>query len=204
MSNLFNIVNLEQGTEDWLKWRRSGFTSTDAEVLLGVSLHLTPADLLLNKKSNDFAPITDNIFIEHGSMTEPIARAFFEKSTGITFTPLCVEHPELSHIKSSLDGWSFDLNVGLEIKCPYFFGSFKKQKEDVPEYYYTQAQHHMFATQTDRWLFYSYYGNSENLRVIERDDSLIEELGKRINIFSDYLLSGKKLPKKYFKKYEIS
>ena len=35
------IVNLEQGTKEWLEWRRQGITATESSVILGLSPYKT-------------------------------------------------------------------------------------------------------------------------------------------------------------------
>lgn len=36
------IVNFEQGSEEWLTWRKGRLTATDAAALLGKSRYVTP------------------------------------------------------------------------------------------------------------------------------------------------------------------
>lgn len=197
---MFRVVDIEQGTDGWLRWRQSGFTSTDAEILMGYSKR-SYEDLFESKLVTEFEPFT-NEYIEHGRESEPKARERFELATGYKFDPLCVESLVHQKVRSSLDGFNFELNIPLEIKCPFYYASYKKQVEKIPAYYYCQLQHHMLACGTEKILFYSFFKNSEVLHIVDADKDFQKELLYRYDLFQ-VCLEKKKIQNFLFPRYKM-
>lgn len=132
-------VPLDQGSDQWLKWRQGLLTATDAPMLLGLSPYVTPykgwqRKLGLIPEQQETEPM------RRGKRDEPIAREWFIKEYGIDMEPCCVESDELNFIGASLDGLSPCGRYILEIKSngdQYHFGL----NSGPPEFHYCQMQH---------------------------------------------------------------
>ncbi len=137
------IVNFEQGSDDWLAWRKKLLTATDAPILLGVSPYCTPfkgwqrkLGLAEEQKSTPA--------MMRGHQDEPIARAEFIRQSGINFTPVCIESEKYSFLGASLDGLSDCKKYLLEIKSngdQYHFGL----NNGLPEFHLLQMQHQLLC-----------------------------------------------------------
>lgn len=137
------IVNFEQGSQDWLNWRRGLLTATDAPMLLGVSPYATPYKGW-QRKLGLIAEQTETEPMRRGKRDEPIARDWFIKEYGIQMDPCCVESDEFNFIGASLDGLSPCGKYLLEIKSngdQYHFGL----KDGPPEFHFCQMQHQYLA-----------------------------------------------------------
>ena len=132
------IVNFEQGSEEWLKWRRSLLTATDAAMLLGLSPYVTPYKGWQRKLGLAEEQKT-NAAMERGHRDEPIARALFIEEFGINMTPCCVESDDHNFIGASLDGLSDCGEIILEIKS-------QRPVEKIPDLHMMQMQHQMLST----------------------------------------------------------
>ena len=83
-------IKLEQGSPEWLAWRKTVITATDASIILGNNPWDTPytcwqrkLGLIEEKKSNEA--------MERGKRLEPEARAQFMDHYGIYMEPRVVE-----------------------------------------------------------------------------------------------------------------
>lgn len=158
------IINLEQGSPEWLSWRKTVITATDCPAILGSSPWSTAykcwqrkLDLIPEQKSNDA--------MERGKSLEPVIRDRFIKKFGITMTPVVVESSEYSFLGASLDGLSDCGKYILEIKT----GGYKlyKMAQDgiVPQYYMDQMQHQLLVTRADK-CFYQVGSEDEDKDIV--------------------------------------
>lgn len=115
--SICEIVDIEQGTPEWHKWRRTGVTATCSPILLGApgamktpyQLYLQYAGLLA---SEDLSAIKQ---VDAGNKLEALARSYCESELGQIASPFCVRHAKYPFMIASLDGQLDDRSV-LEIK----------------------------------------------------------------------------------------
>jgi putative phage-type endonuclease len=150
-------IFLEQGTPEWLSWRRTVITASDCPVIMGSSPWVTPYQcwqrklgLIEEQKSNDA--------MERGKRLEPEARTQFIKRHGIDMVPAVVESSELEFLGASLDGMSQLGGSILEIKCGGYKLHDMASKGEIPAYYQDQMQHQLLVTGAAICFYYSYNG----------------------------------------------
>lgn len=136
------IIDLKQGTDSWLEWRKKIITSTDAAALLGVSPYSTPYNTW-RKKLGLIKENPPNAAMLRGQRDEPIARKMFIKKYKINMTPRCIESENYNFIGASLDGMSDCKKFIIEIKSQDIQ---KIIENGIPEYHMCQIQHHFLAT----------------------------------------------------------
>lgn len=107
-------VDLEQGSAEWLEWRRRYRMASESAAIMGVSPYQTAADVRRAKLSG--VGQTQNAAMRRGQEQEPIARAAYEALFGEVMLPSVIQRGEYA---ASLDGWSADRRVVLEIKTPW-------------------------------------------------------------------------------------
>ena len=81
-----NIVQLVQGSPEWLAYRLSRRNASETAAVLGASPWTTPYQLWLLKTGRAVTAVTSAI--RHGTDTEPAARAAYEAQTGSVMQPL--------------------------------------------------------------------------------------------------------------------
>ena len=125
------IVNLEQGTKEWLEWRRQGITATESSVILGLSPYKTVWRLWLEKLQKALPPdLSNNPLVRYGKETEEIARSLFEFEFGEVLFPTCAEYV-LEEVK----------NLGLE--------------SEAAKHYSVQVQHQLLVSGSPKgWLVF--------------------------------------------------
>ena len=158
------IINLEQGSEAWLSWRKTVITATDCPAILGSSPWTTAyrcwqrkLDLIPAQESNDA--------MERGTKLEPLIRERFINRYGLNMKPIVVESSDYNFLAASLDGLSDCGKYILEIKT----GGNKLYKMAlegvVPQYYIDQMQHQLLVTRAEK-CYYIVGGEDENKDVM--------------------------------------
>ena len=158
------IIELEQGSQEWLSWRKTVITATDCPAILGSSPWSTAykswqrkLDLAEEQKSNDA--------MERGKRLEPIIRDRFIKKYLINMTPVVVECSEYEFLGASLDGLSDCGKYILEIKTG---GNnlYKMALEGtIPLYYMHQMQHQLLTTKAEK-CFYTVGSEDEEKDIV--------------------------------------
>lgn len=150
-------VNVEQGSQEWLSWRRTVITATDASAILGNNPWNSPYSCwqrklgLLEEKPASEA-------MERGKKLEPEARARFIDAYGMRVEPAVVESSEFDFLGASLDGISEQGDTLLEIKCGGAKLHGMAARGEIPQYYQDQMQHQLLVTGAGKCCYYSYDG----------------------------------------------
>ena len=150
-------VKLEQGSQEWLSWRRTVITATDASIIMGNNPWDTPY-VCWQRKLGLVEEKTSNEAMERGKRLEPAARAQFIQDFGIEMVPMVVESTELDFLGASLDGISELGNNLLEIKCGGSKLHDMAARGEIPAYYRDQMQHQLLVTGAAKCFYYSYDG----------------------------------------------
>lgn len=194
-----NIVNFEQGSDEWLEWRKGGVTSTDAVVILDRSPYKTIWRLWAEKSG--FATPVDismNPLVRRGNQLEPIAREKFSKYLGEKLTPACVELESDPRYRASLDGITGN-GRPAELKCPsektWLDVLANKKESEAYKLYVYQVQHALMVTEADMgWLVF-YFDNKMIVFDVYPEQETHDEIKlKGENFISD--VKNKKEPKK--------
>ena len=170
------LVDLDQNSDAWLEWWRTGIGSSDAPAVLNMSPWKTRRELWEEKvldyhKSRPVLPLAVQAKIREerarregqnessknrGKKLEPVAREMYERWMGFEVPPVCGVHPEFEFLKVSLDGWHAGRLLFAEIKCPNQKAHAQALDGAVPDYYVPQVLH-QFATSCGRECHYISY-----------------------------------------------
>ena len=151
------IIEVEQGSQDWLDWRKSVITATDCSCIMG-SNPWTSEYKCWQRKLGLIEEVKSNEAMERGKRLEPIARDHFMKEFGIEMKPVVVESTEFDFLGASLDGISLLGRSILEIKCGGNKLHDMAKNGKLPEYYMHQMQHQLLVTGVEKCFYYSFDG----------------------------------------------
>ena len=141
------VVQMAQGSESWFRLRRTKRTASETPIVMNLSPWCSPEKLARAKYHDHNEESETNKFTRHGHENEDAARRYYEAITDVAFAPAIVVRGQYL---ASLDGWSEDRRIVLEIKCP-----FTKKNGDtwqsclrfkIPSHYYAQVQHQLMVT----------------------------------------------------------
>ena len=111
------IVSFDQGSDSWLKWRKGGIGASDISIIMGSNPYKTPLQLWEIKCGYREEDVV-NRAMQHGINHEDVARQWLNQNLQLHLQPVCVEDDDKSHFRASLDGYDFDHETLVEIKCP--------------------------------------------------------------------------------------
>jgi len=196
-------IDVIQNTPPWENWRDDFYLrfASEASTAMSVNPYNTAADLWLIKQG--LKTVTKTPAMEHGSNTEPVARAIVAKELNVELEPECWQYGVYG---ASLDAISADGSIKVEIKCPFSENSSiwkKAQKDDIEPYVFWQLVHQQYVRPTEKTYLFVYFENKEpklidatklitqehiaqlldawddfyqNPPLIERDDDVIKSL----------------------------
>jgi putative phage-type endonuclease len=142
---LFDIVDLEQGSDEWRLWRRGGIGASDAPTIMGENRWKSADDLQFERMNPNSAENL-NSAMARGTRLEPVARARYVTQTKIAVQPLCIQSKERPWMRCSLDGISIKDRRIVEIKCGKSSYRHTARNRSPPTYYYGQLQHILSVT----------------------------------------------------------
>jgi putative phage-type endonuclease len=171
-------IDLEQGSREWKDFRQTKITATDVPVILGLSPYTTKYELFHRKLG--LAPEQkETPAMVNGRRLEPIARDEFIEESGIYFYPLVYVHDEYDYLMASLDGYSNEKNVVLEIKCNGPANHAIAMQGNVPDDHYCQMQIQMEVINAE----YGYYLSYQE----QKGQSIKLKVERNLHYFSDIL-----------------
>jgi len=175
----YTIIQLDQGSKEWLQWRHQGIGASDAPVIMGENPWKKFGKLLKEKQ----APPADGFksaAMARGIRLEPEARAAYIVKTGHEVSPLCIQSNIHQWMRTSLDGITSDGSNVVEIKCGESVYKKTASTRKPPSYYYGQLQHILAVTGLPSIDFWCYLPKRPTILVaVERNDAYIDELISR-------------------------
>ncbi len=168
------LIQLEQGTYEWLTFRRSHVCASDAPVIMGLSPYKTKEQLMDEKLR--YYEQHCNPYMQRGKDLEPLALECFEKETGLIMFPMVGVHDEIDWMAASFDGVSICRKFIVEIKCPGKRGHAMAMKGVVPMNYYPQVQHQICVSDVEFAYYYSFDGVEGKIIKVDRDQEFIEKM----------------------------
>ena len=112
----FKTVNLQQGSPEWLAFRREHCTASEAPMMLGLHKNVKRSELLRMKKlgtEQEFSDYVQSNILDKGHEVEAMARAILEGRIGEDLYPVTGHAGKLS---VSLDGITLDGRLTFEHK----------------------------------------------------------------------------------------
>lgn len=170
------IIQLPQGSPEWLAYRLAKFNASESAAVLGLSPWQTPYQLWLQKTGRSEGCKVNQAMLR-GTELEPAARAAYEAQTDLVMQPIVLEAGRYS---ASLDGMTLDGDLILEIKCP-LRGTRSDLWQDVaagqvPEHYQVQVQHQLMVSRAQTAHLWVYDGSRGLLHEINRNEEYMARI----------------------------
>lgn len=166
----FEVVDLQQGTDEWKEWRTAGVTATDAVVLAGASPYKTRWRLWAEKTGYcSEVDLSRNPLVKRGHEQEDVARQAAEAYFDDLLIPVCIQSKMWPWLRASLDGIN-SLDEPVELKNPSerVWNAVKTEKENSEAYkmYRIQVLHQMLVLGATRgWLVFHRDGEIEVFEI---------------------------------------
>ena len=176
MNTAYTVVNLQQGTTEWLEWRSNGIGASDAPAIMGENPWKSSAHLL-SEKLGTARKFGGNAAMARGTALEPEARKRYEAISKVCVTPACLQSNTHKWQRASVDGLAANGNTVVEIKCGESVYKKTAGSRQVPSYYIGQLQHILAVTELPHIDFFCWLPNLPEIHLrIKRDDHYIARL----------------------------
>ena len=194
------IEMMEQGTEEWFTIRIGKVTASRvADVIAKTKTGYSAsrdnymAQLVCERLTNQKGESFSNAAMQHGTDTEPLARAAYEAFQDILVDEVgFVPHPSIIMAGASPDGLVSDDGL-LEIKCPNTATHIETLlSQSVPGKYNTQMQFQMACTGRQWCDFVSFDNRLPNelqlfVKRVPRDNEFIKQMEDEVVKFLNEL-----------------
>lgn len=171
-------INTEQGSPQWLEYRKNHIMATDAGIILGLN-NFKGTHQLWQEKMGFIEPEPVNDFMIRGSLLEPVARDLLCEQLGCYFKPLVIESDEYPWMGASLDGITNDWSYICEIKCMKLSKHLQVSEDNIDPCHYAQMQHQLACTRALAVYYASYHPEAhEQLTIVKiyPNDEYIEKM----------------------------
>ena len=166
---------MQQGSKEWLEFRRSKIGASDAATIMKCSPWSTPLKLWRQKMGIE--PETAlTPAMRRGMELEEQARQCFIAKTGIAMAPDVLVSQERPWQMASLDGISQNRDAILEVKCPNKDTHEMAKQNKLPDHYMIQMQHQLCVAGVNIGYYFSYDGSDGVVVEVKRDTNLIGEI----------------------------
>lgn len=154
------IVNLIQGSEEWLAFRKEHYPASEAPAMMGVGKYYpkTKEDLALVRLGvvkKEISLFQQRLF-DKGHQTEEAARPIAEKITKEVFSNVTAKKivEELNfNLSASFDGIDFNEEILFEHKMWNKNLAESIKKRDLDPYYYWQLEQQLFVSGASKVIF---------------------------------------------------
>lgn len=179
----------DQGTKEWLDWRKTMLGASDIPVIMDESPYKTPYRLWQEKKG--LVQTFETEAMREGKRLEPEILQMFADEIGYAILPVRkpLIHPNYPNFMASLDGMSFCRTIGCELKSANITTHEIAKANKVPSFYYGQVQWQMFVADFSEWYYVSYGKTCGTLSIVkvQRDQEYIDLAIERAKNFLIYL-----------------
>lgn len=165
-------IDLEQGTQDWLDFRKNYIGASEAPIVMGVNPWTTP-NMLWRTRLGLLQKPNPNDAMLRGNRLEPIARDKFIEETGIQVKPKVLVNDSYNWLLASYDGISNDNKYAVEIKCPGRTDHECAMDGVIPEKYIPQLAQQMLIADLSSIFYFSF--NETSYRILEINRSSYDE-----------------------------
>lgn len=198
---IYKEVHLDQGSEEWLLYRRSRIMATDSAKIMGENPWASPLDCYEEKINGKETFITSSM--KRGIELEPHVRNLISERTNTKLSPKVFESTLYPFMGASLDAISDDLKTLYEIKVVGEKTMQKAINNDISMMYIIQCHKHMIVLNLQEMHLFFYYNDFITFdKVIKRDEKLVKKIIKADENFWESHILPKIPPEKYGEDYE--
>ena len=162
------ILELQQGTPEWLAARAKHFCASDAPAMMGVSKYMTRDELLRQKATGD-VPTVDGIkqkLFDKGHEVEKAARPIIEALIGEELFPATATDDE-GRLLASFDGITMAEDAGFEHKLWNAELAAQVETGNLDPHYYWQLEQQCLIAGLKRVIFVCSDGTQEKMKWME-------------------------------------
>lgn len=160
------LLNVKQGSDEWLQARAKHFTASEAPAMMGVSKYTSRDQLLAEKASGVTAEVSDaqQRLYDRGHESEDQARPLVEAIIGEELYPVTGTEGKFL---ASFDGLTMDHSIGYEHKLWSESLAEQVRSGELEPHYYWQLEQQLLVSGADKIIFATSNGTEEAFEYLE-------------------------------------
>ena len=191
------LVSLKEiSHEEWLKYRKTGLTGTDAGAIVGLNPYRSAFAVFQDKLSANTEE-KDNEAMRQGRDLEAYVAQRFTKETGLKVRKANAIYYNEDHpfMLANFDRMIVGEKAGLECKTVSPYSSDKWENGKIPLHYQMQIQHYLAVSGLECWYLAALiFGTGFLVHKVERDEEMIRNLITIEEKFWKENILGHKIP----------
>lgn len=162
------ILNVTQGSPEWLAARAKHHTASEAPAMMGQSKYSTRSALLKQKALGveEVVDAAKQRLFDRGHETEALARAILESRLGEDLFPVTAADDD-GYLLASLDGLTMDGTTGFEHKLWNEELAAQVRAGELEPHYYWQLEQQILVCGLEKVIFVCSDGTEENFVSME-------------------------------------
>ncbi len=191
------LVSLKEiSHEEWLKYRKTGLTGTDAGAIVGLNPYRSAFAVFQDKLSANTEE-KDNEAMRQGRDLEAYVAQRFTKETGLKVRKANAIYYNEDHpfMLANFDRMIVGEKAGLECKTVSPYSSDKWENGKIPLHYQMQIQHYLAVSGLECWYLAALiFGTGFLVHKVKRDEEMIRNLITIEERFWKENILGHKIP----------
>ena len=202
--SIYEVINVEQGTDAWLRERLKRVTASQTPSLFGLSKYQSLYQLLEEKITGQETIQKNEFIFKKGHEAELAARHWAEADLGFKLPPAVIVSHHCENLLASLDGFNEEQNVILEAK---YMGA--KSLEDLKQgklnpSHECQVQAQLLASGATHCIYFATAINGDSaILQIKPNPEYHEKLKVAVSDFMADLNELEKFKENLLSKYRI-
>lgn len=188
----YKVLNLGQGSDEWIKARFDYITASQVPVLLGLSPYQSPIELFEEKLMRLIVPPKGEkeVLFAKGHAVELKAREWCNRELKTEFKPMVLVSNKLPELMASLDGFNVGSNTILEVK---YVGATKLKEiseGNIPIHHSAQVQSQLLVSGAGKCIYFASDGISSVRQDVLPDHAEFEIIAQEVQAFAKRLKDG--------------
>lgn len=153
----FEVLNVEQGTDEWKQERLKRITASQLPILMGLSPYQTPLQLLKEKLTGVEAEVNSykQVLFIKGHNAERSAREWLESHLNVKFPPKVILSTKCTDLLASLDGFNQDKNIIFEAKYMGAKSLLEVKQGKIKDHHLCQIQGQLLASGAQKCVYFA-------------------------------------------------
>lgn len=162
------ILNVTQGSPEWLEVRSRHFCASDAPAMMGASTFMTRTELVRRKATSDVPEVdaSTQALFDRGHAAEDAARQHLEAELGEDLYPTTATD-DAGYLLASFDGITMDGETGFEHKLHNQELAAQVRAGELPPMYYWQLEQQCLIAGLKRVIFVVSDGTPERWECLD-------------------------------------
>jgi putative phage-type endonuclease len=207
--SIYEILNVEQGSDVWLQERLKRVTASQIPSLLGLSPYQSVYQLLEEKLSGQAAEVDGykKYLFKKGHEAERSAREWAESDLGFKLPPKVVVSKHCEGLLASLDGFNEEpnINVILEVKYMGAKSIEEVKKGKIKPHHECQIQAQLLASGAKYCIYFATTESGESAILnVKPNQVYFEKIKSAVKSFMDDINAYFELKQGLLNKYMMS